>query len=149
MILDTLDNWRIYAAGNDGFDKAFEFLSRTDLADLPAGRHEIDGDRVFALAAVGQGKGRDGAILEVHRKYTDIQFCVSGAEQIGWKPTALCAEDEGFDEQKDLGFYRDRPETWVAVPAGMFAVFFPSDAHAVLGGEGTISKIVVKVAARP
>ena len=98
MILDTLDNWKLYVGMNPGCDKAFEFLMRDDLADLAAGRHEIDGEKVFAIVVKDQGKGRDGAKLEAHRNYTDIQYCVSGLEEMGWKPTTQCAADEGFDE---------------------------------------------------
>jgi beta-galactosidase beta subunit len=39
--------------------------------------------------------------------------------------------------------------TWVAVPPGSFAIFFPHDAHAPLGGEGRVKKAVVKVASDP
>ena len=146
MILDTLDNWRRYAGLSPCFEKAFGFLMRGDLAEMAAGRHEIDGDEIFAIVVKEQGKGRAGAKLEAHRNYTDIQYCVSGLEEMGWKPVSQCAADEGFDRAKDLGFFGDEPASWVTVPAGMFAIFFPADAHAVLGGTGQISKVVVKVA---
>jgi len=145
MILDKLSNWQRYADMNPGFAKAFEFLMRDGLADLAPGRHEIDGDDVFAVVVKENGKGRSGAKLEAHRNYTDIQYCVSGKEEMGWKPVDQCADSEGFDEQKDLGFFGDEPASWLATPAGMFAVFFPADGHAVLAGTGEITKVVVKV----
>jgi YhcH/YjgK/YiaL family protein len=148
MILDTLENSGRYEAINPLFAKAFEFLRRGDLADLPAGRREIDGDRLFAIVATDEGKGRAGAKLEAHRKYTDIQFCLAGDEEMGWKPVGRCTEDEGFNEAKDLGFFGDRPDSWATLRAGSFAVVFPADAHAVLGGTGTIRRIIVKVAQR-
>ena len=146
MILDNLTNWKCYVDLNPGFAKAFEFLRRGDLSELPAGRHEVDGDRVFAIVASDEGKGRAGAKLEAHRNYTDIQFCLSGIEEIGWKPASRCAEAEDFDQEKDLGFFGDRPESWVTMQAGSFAIFFPDDAHAVLGGTGEIAKVIMKVA---
>ena len=148
MILDTLENWRRYASLKAGFAKAFEFLSRDDLGKLPAGRHEIDGEKVFAIIVREQGKGRAGAKLEAHKLYTDIQYCVSGMEEMGWRPVSRCAEDEGFDDQKDLGFFGDAPESWATLAPGRFAIFFPADAHAVLGGTGRIRKVIVKVAER-
>ena len=48
MVLDTLENADAYNALNSGFAKAFEFLRRNDLAQLDEGRHEIDGERVYA-----------------------------------------------------------------------------------------------------
>ncbi|MDH7504523.1 MAG: YhcH/YjgK/YiaL family protein, partial [Verrucomicrobiota bacterium] len=79
--------------------------------------------------------------------YIDIQFCLSGHEEIGWKPTDSCCGAEGFDEEKDLGFFTDESEAWSAVGPGRFAIYFPADAHAPLGGAGPVHKVVVKVAA--
>ncbi len=146
MILDRLENWRHYAVLNGGFAKAFEFLRRSDLAELPAGKHPIDGDRVFAIIVRAGGVGREKARLEIHKKYIDIQFCISGADEIGWKPTDCCGGAEGFDENKDLGFFTDEPEAWTAVAPGRFAILFPADAHAPLGGTMPVHKVVVKVA---
>ena len=50
MILDRLDNAQRYEAIHPGFRAAFEFLKRSDSANLPDGRHEIDGDRVSVEA---------------------------------------------------------------------------------------------------
>lgn len=146
MILDCLDNWKRYAGLNGGFAPAFEFLLRDDLAELPEGKHTIDGDRVFAIVVRADGLGKDKARLEIHRKYIDIQFCISGTDDIGWKPTADCAGDEGFDEDKDLGFFTDEVEAWTAVAPGRFAIYFPADAHAPLGCDGPVHKVIVKVA---
>lgn len=148
MILDRLENWRRYSTLNDGFASAFEFLQRSDLAEMPEGRHPIDGDSVFAIILRADGAGRDKARLEIHKKYIDIQFCLAGTDEIGWKPAECCCGSEGFDEEKDLGFFTDQPEAWPAVTPGRFAVFFPADAHAPLGGTGLMHKVIVKVAER-
>ncbi len=146
MILDCLENWKQYAALNGGFAEAFEFLRRRDLAELPEGKHPIDGDRVFAIIVRADGVGHDKARLEIHKKYIDIQFCITGCDEIGWRPTDCCSGDEGFDEDKDLGFFTDAAEAWVSVTPGRFAIYFPADAHAPLGGDGPVHKVVVKIA---
>ena len=146
MILDHLDNADCYNALDDRFARAFEFLRRKDLAELEPGRHDIDGDNLYALIARDAGKGRGRARLEAHRKYIDIQFCLAGVEEIGWRPVCLCAPDaDGYNAGKDIGFFTDRPLSWLAVPAGSFAVFLPTDAHAPLAGTGPMHKVVVKV----
>ena len=48
MILDLIAQAHKYEALADGFAKAFAFLEREDLAELPDGQIAIDGDRVFA-----------------------------------------------------------------------------------------------------
>ena len=150
MILDTLANAARYAGLHPCFARAFEFLATADLAALAPGRHEIDGDRLYVSVDHKDGRGEDGARLEAHRRYIDIQYTIDGDELIGWMPLARCrAPDGAFDEAKDVGFFADRPSTWVSVPPGSFTIFFPHDAHAPLGGLGRLKKAIVKIAVEP
>jgi biofilm protein TabA len=147
MILDTLTNAERYQDMHPGFARAFAFLARTDLEAMAAGRHEIDGDRMFVLIDHQDGRRNDGARLEAHRRYIDIQYTIDGQEEIGFAPLAVCRKPAGpFDEAKDIIFFEDRPMTWVTVPPGQFAIFFPHDAHAPLGGTGLLKKAIVKIA---
>ena len=147
MILDTLINSARYAGMHPAFARAFEFLAVTDLAALPPGRHDIDGDRIYVSIDHKDGRGEDGARLEAHRRYIDIQYTIDGNELIGWMPLArISSPDGGFDETKDIGFFADRPSTWISVPPGSFTIFFPHDAHAPLAGRGHLKKAIVKIA---
>lgn len=148
MILDTLSQSDRYAALHPSFGRAFDFLKSANPESIAAGRHEIDGDRLFVLIDRQDGKGHGAARLEVHRKYIDIQLTLVGLEEIGWSPLSACRPAAGaFDEARDIAFFDDRPSMWLGVPPGMFAVFFPQDAHAPLGGRGLLKKAIVKVAA--
>jgi biofilm protein TabA len=149
MILDRLQHADTYRLLHPAFAEAFRYLARPDLDRLAPGRHEIDGDRLYAVVVKADGKGRGTTRLEAHRKYIDIQYTVAGSEAIGWKAAGECESAGGFDPAKDIEFYPDAPESWVEVPPGTFAVFFPEDAHAPLGGQGRIVKVVVKVAVNP
>jgi biofilm protein TabA len=145
MILDRLENADRYTVLHPVFARALAFLRQTDLPALAAGRHEIDGERLFAMVVKGQGKGRDKAPIEIHRKYIDIQYTLAGGEVIGWKDAGACRQAKAFDEAKDVGFFDDAPEAWIDVPPGALAVFFPHDAHAPMAGAGEVVKVVVKV----
>jgi biofilm protein TabA len=148
MILDALERAERYLALHPEFRQAFEFLMRQDLPLLASGRHSIAGDRLYVSIDRKAGKGRDGARLEAHRRYIDIQLTLAGAEEIGWLPLRACQRPAGaFDETRDVGFYDDDPEAWLVVPPGRFAIFFPDDAHAPLAGNGEIHKAIVKIAA--
>jgi biofilm protein TabA len=147
VILDTLGNASRYADMHPGFTRAFEFLASTDMTALAPGRHDLEGDNLFVLINENAGRGEDAARLEVHRRYIDIQYTIQGEELIGWVPLVRCvAPDGAFDEKKDILFLDDRPSTFVSVPPGSFAIFFPHDAHAPLAGQGLLKKAVVKVA---
>jgi YhcH/YjgK/YiaL family protein len=146
MILDQLAQaWR-YEGLHPLFAQAFEFLRRADLAALADGKEPLIDDRLFAIIARGQGRGRDQSPLEFHCRYIDIQYVVAGADEIGWLPRSDCRQvASAYDADKDVGFFEDRPATWLALPAGHFAVFFPHDAHAPLAADGPVHKAVVKV----
>jgi YhcH/YjgK/YiaL family protein len=148
MILSPLSQADRYIALHPGFAAAFSFLQRRELNQLPDGRNEIDGQRLYAMVMRVPGKGCANTKLEVHRRYIDIQYCVAKGDLIGWKPTATCSKaDLPYDDAKDFQLFADQPDDWVATAPGTFAIFFPEDAHAPLGGEGPIHKVVVKVAA--
>jgi biofilm protein TabA len=147
MVLATLDGAQRYAALHPAFTRALRYLAATDLDALPAGRTEIDGDRMFVIVDRKDGRGRDGARLEAHRRYIDIQYTVHGEEEIGWMPIATCAAPAGpFDVDRDIVFFDDAPSYWIGVPRGSLAIFFPDDAHAPLAGVGALTKAIVKIA---
>ena len=149
MVIARLEEADRYAALHPAFARAFAFLRATDLASLTTGRHEIDGDRIYVSIDHVQGRGQEAARLEYHRAHIDIQVTIAGDERIGWRPLATCqTPSKPFDPSRDIGFYADRPETWVAVPAGLFVIFFPDDAHAPLAGSGPVRKAIVKVRTR-
>lgn len=146
MIVALLEDCNRYLDLGVGFRRAFEFLQQTELESLPEGRHDIDRDDVFAIVARDQGRGKADSPLEYHQSHADVQFVVSGFDLIGWHPTLQCKRPRGdFDSGRDLGFFEDRPSTWLNIPAGAFAVFYPEDAHAPLGSTVPIHKVVVKV----
>jgi YhcH/YjgK/YiaL family protein len=146
MILDKLENGKLYYSMNPNFKDAFEFLEKVDKNKLAAGRMEIDGKRLYAIVVDDNGKGRDGAKLETHKNYIDIQYQVTGNDFIGFE-SIQSFKGNGYDAEKDLEFYEGKPSMWVNTSAGHFAIFFPSDIHAPMGGTGRQVKVVVKVRA--
>ncbi len=147
MIYDILENSNRYVTLHDGFAEAFAFLRRPDLRELAVDTYAIDGDRIFAMVARDQGRDMDEAQLEAHEKYIDIQLVLDGLDGMGWRPKVLCRQPAGpYDPDEDIRFYADPPAAWLPVSPGMFAVFFPEDAHLPLVSSSLIHKIVVKVA---
>lgn len=147
MIFDHLDNADRYFALNPGFAAGFDFLRRHDLEKLEAGRHEIDGDRVYAMIFEGEGKGKEGALLEAHERYIDVQFTVSGLDCIGWKSTTACRNThKPYDPEVEAVLFSDESTIWIDVPARHFVVLLPNDAHAPMRGQGPVRKVVLKIA---
>ena len=146
MIIGKLSDTELYEDLHPELGEALRWLRETDLAALPTGRVEIDGDRLFAMVIRGPGKPRAEGKLEIHRRYVDVQYALGAGESFGWRPTAECAQPEGdFDAEKDAGFFLDAPVAWYPLAPETFAIFFPGDAHAPGLGEGDLHKVVVKV----
>ena len=147
MILDRLEQADRYAGLHPGFARAFEFLAGADLGHMEAGKHEIDGQRLFVIISHDPGRGRQAVKLEAHRNYIDIQYVVRGVDEMGYRPLGDCSKvDTPYDAQRDVGFFADPAEAWISVAAGRFVVFWPDDAHAPLAGQGELVKAVVKIA---
>ena len=93
--------------------------------------------------------GKTDAKMEVHDKYIDLQFIVSGEEKMLWAPREELAIVTPFPEGKDTEILEqgDRPSTLI-LHAGEFAIFYPNDAHKPSLAVDTpkpIQKIVVKI----
>ncbi len=147
MVLDAIENAERSYPLHPGFKPAFEFLKTFDYTVAEAGRHEIDGARLFMIVDRGMGKGKEKARFEAHRRYIDIQCAISGTDLIGWKNIGSCqGEGQGYNPEKDIEFFNSRTEAWVPVPAGSFGIFMPEDVHAPKGAEEFLEKVVLKVA---
>jgi biofilm protein TabA len=147
MILDVFENAHRYLAINNGFAKAFEFLMRPELNELPVGKHEIDSDRVYAVVDKNHGRKKEEALLETHEKYIDIQLVLAGTDEMGWKPKSSCKQpSQKYDQETDVQFFADDPDVWLSVEPGTFAIFFPEDAHMPMVSSGQLHKVIAKVA---
>ena len=147
MILDRLSEAAKYEPLHSLFSQAFEWLRNSDLKGLTPGKYELAADKLYALVSDDQGRTMAGAKLESHRRYLDIQYVVHGDEVIGWRPLAACSQiDQPYDATRDIMFFADKPETWLALAPGTFTVFWPCDVHAPLAASGAVRKVVIKVA---
>lgn len=135
--------------GAKGLEVGFAFLERPDLTTLPLGRHDIDGDAVYAILQRSMTHSPAEGRFEFHRQYIDIQFLIAGEEVIGQAPVESLAVTTPYDEAKDIAFYAVAEQfQHVLLKPGQFAVLFPADGHMPLCQAGQpmeIHKAVVKV----
>lgn len=146
MIADSLKNYKSYLSICPRLEKAFDFILNNDLASFADGRHDIDGDNIFAMVSTPQLKRPEDAPVETHRRYLDIQLVLSGKEAFGWiSADDLTSPVAPFDEAKDICFWKDTPTMQFELHEGQMAIFLPEDGHAPMIGEGEIKKCIVKV----
>lgn len=146
MIIDYIENIGNYAGISADFQTAVSFISSQDLVNLPLGKTEVNGERVFVNRMDPDLKPHD-PVWEAHRKYADIQIILEGAEGFGW---AQVENPEPYQEEKDFLSCHSVSSVNFTLTAGMFVIFLPGEAHAPGGcPDGvpcSIKKAVVKVA---
>lgn len=147
MVLDTFDNAAHYETLNPRFARAFRWLRETDLLAAAAGRHDIDGDAVYALIQDVTTKPREQGVWEAHRRYLDIQAPLTGEEAIGYAPIDQLKVTQAFDVAKDFCLL-EGDGVLLRLRPGMFSLLWPQDGHMpgiAVGAPAPIRKVVVKV----
>ena len=66
--------------------RALEILQQKDLANMEAGRIEIEGDKLFYMVQDAMPRFMDGCQAEAHKLYADIQLPISAPERANRGP---------------------------------------------------------------
>lgn len=146
MIVDTIENLGKYVALNPLFADVVEFLKNHDLQSMEPGKYPIKDKDLFMNLQVAQQRTKDTAFLETHIEMIDIQMPITCAETFGYTPLCdLPAFD--YNAEKDITKYGDtKPQTFVTVNPGQFAIFFPQDGHMpCIIDEPEIKKAIFKI----
>ena len=148
MIIDTIDNLGKYVALNPLFADVVDFLKCHDLNTMEAGKYPIKEKDLFLNLQMAKGRSQEAAVLETHVEMIDIQIPISGDETFGYMP--LCdLPSFDYNAEKDITKYGEtKPQTYVTVKPGQFAIFFPQDGHApCITNVPEIKKAIFKIKA--
>ena len=150
MIFDRLENATQYRPLGTNLAAALDYLRRTDFSQVPAGRHDVDGDRVFAIVQRYRPKSLAQIVWEAHRQYIDVQYLVAGMERMGYVPLGDgLTVRQPYDAEKDAILFDADGQLFV-VSAGQFVIFAPNDVHApglateLSEAADEVCKVVVK-----
>jgi YhcH/YjgK/YiaL family protein len=149
MILDQLDNALLYGALGKRIAIGLALLNEDSVRQAAPGKYEADGENLFYIIQEYETQPVEDGRLEIHQKYLDIQYIVSGAECIGYAPLGGLTEKTPYDGEKDFAFYHYDPAiSRLHLKQGMFAIFWPNEPHMPgrsIDRAETVKKIVVKV----
>jgi YhcH/YjgK/YiaL family protein len=149
MIIDKIENAKLYFGINERITKALKFLLTEDLLNIKEGKHEIAGDDIYVLINVYDTKNPSDSNLEAHRKFIDIQYVVSGSELIGLATLKEQKPSKEYDEKKDYLLFKEDC-SFMKLEQGMFAILFPDDLHMPgikISKPAKVKKVVIKVRA--
>lgn len=147
MILDQLSHADSYGHLGPLFEKGFAYLKNFS-PETPDGKHEIEGERLFALVQTYETAPASERQFEAHRRYADIQYIVEGREAIYYNDVSVLKAKAEYDAGKDVTFYHDRDDRPVFLGEGDFVVLWPHDAHKPScdwDGAVKMRKVVLKV----
>ena len=126
MVIDTLDNLKLYVSMNPLFADVVKFIEENDLLALEEGKHLIKGKDLFVNITTAKGKMPDEAVMETHRNMIDIQIPLDEEETFGYLPLEDLPDDVPYNEEKDITKYPGIPgSSYVTCRPGMMAIFFP------------------------
>ena len=143
MIYDSLKHIDNYKGLGDVYT-ALQFLTVTDFSSMELGKYVLN-DNIYYMVQEYETKPK--TVSEVHEKYIDIQYLISGVEVIGVAPLDCPKELVEAKPEKDVWKYTCQTQP-VVVSAGEFMVLYPHDIHmpGAAAGESVICrKVVVKV----
>ena len=129
MICDKIENLAHYGFMGTYIGEIVKYLSETDISLLPLGEHHINDGMFVGVDEYAPGE-KD--VYEAHHQYIDVQYLVSGDEEIDCVPIADCVLEKEYDSKIDAAFYKaaaDAPVFKLCIQPGSFAIFEPSDCH--------------------
>ncbi len=103
--------------------QAFKFLKESDLKNLPEGKQELDGKNLFVGIDKYYTKEMNQTKYEAHKKYIDIQYVISGEEQMGITTLDKVAILEAYNPEKDLVFYSFEGGNYIKANHENFLIF--------------------------
>lgn len=146
MITGTLENAERVFPLHKGFKRLFDFVAENDFDVMPLGKIEIDGDDIYIVNVRTVGVAPEKQLLEMHRKYIDVHIALADGETIGWKSIEdLKHYTKEYSSYDDCALSDDKPEYFVPLKKGEFAIAYPEDAHAPAVGCGEIVKLIGKI----
>lgn len=148
MIYDRLENLDQYTGLFEPLDTAIAWIAEHDLNELPLGRTDIDGDKVYVTVSECATRSSDEAQFETHSTYMDLQVDLEGVELFEVSLSDL-EETVAYNEENDIAFYNAELSTAAVLGPDRFVIFMTEEAHkpAVHAvGCDSVKKAVFKIA---
>ena len=145
MIKDSIKNASKYYNLSPSIEKALKFLENADFSQYSKGSYELDGRNLYMNIEEYTTRCSDN--IEAHRKYIDIQFMISGEENMGVTTLDNLETTQDYSGIKDVEFFKGKAPLTL-VKEGEFIIFYPSDAHLpcqLVDIPKPVKKVIMKI----
>ena len=151
MIVDVLKQAKLYEGVHPTFAAAVAGAQKLIADNVADGRYELT-DGAYAMMQSYETSVVETPTYEAHRAYIDVQIMVKGNEVCYVTEREAATVTDAYHADGDYELLAAKGTAGVhtvELTDGVFAVFFPEDAHAPgLAANGTASpvrKVVVKL----
>lgn len=148
MIIDRLKNCKKYYSMNPRLEEALNYLKATDFTDMPVGRYEVKGSDIVALVQEFTTETEETKpVWEYHKYHLDIQWIISGEEQIGYHPVENLVPNKPYDPAGDHIHCEDVEGDYLTLKDDRI-IITPDDGHRphlCVGKPGFVKKVVLKI----
>ena len=148
MIADYADKLNTYEEFKDYADMVQQFIKKQKEENLPEGRYDLE-NGIFALVQKYTTKPLEGAQMESHKKYCDLQYFIEGKEKIYWASLRKLTVENDMTPENDAILYVSGPwQGYTVFEPGMFGFYAPEDGHmpGIAADEpSAVKKIVFKI----
>ncbi len=147
MIIGNIHNLQPWLP--DALRQAIEYVKAHVTDETPAGKYEIDGNRLFYMVSDDMTEPFADRKAEYHARCLDIQIVLNGKEGMTFSTHPAGKPDTDWMADKDIAFLAAGvDEKTVVLNEGDFVVFWPGTVHKPLcaaGEPGKVRKVVVKL----
>ncbi len=146
MITDNINNAYKYYYLSPAIKQGLEFLSSNNLKSFEPAKYLLDKENIYVN--IEEYTTRTSSNIEAHREYIDIQFIITGEENIGVCNLDNLTPVSEYNQEKDIVFYNGKI-TLNHIKQSEFMILFPEDAHLpcqmVDNNPSSVKKAVVKI----
>lgn len=149
MIVDRLDNLKLYESVNRNLKDVINYIENTDLYKLEVGKYKLN-DEVNIIRESYNTRHFEECYFEGHQKYLDLQIVLTGKEYFGYKNNkdSNINITQPYNEEKDVEKYQANEFTKVILTDNMFALVFPQDLHLgklIFDNSQKVEKVIFKI----
>lgn len=149
MIVTPIQDWKSHFQ-SPVWIEVFGFLQELQQDAPECDKIPLSGE-IFARIMSYPVRGPEGAILEAHDRFIDVQMSLIEHEWIAWYPRASLTIQTPYDDAADVALFERPGPSLVMVKnvPGIATILFPEDAHMAQLAQGNeahvVKKVVVKV----
>lgn len=125
MIKGSLSELTSETVIDNKINSGLNYLKNTNISELKDGKYVIS-DNMYVNIQTYTTK--NDADYEAHRLYADIQYIISGEENIGVTDYSSCSTTKVYNEESDIEFLKGDGE-YINLKEGEYLILYPEDAH--------------------